>query len=265
MFRVIRIFFSPTGGSQKIIAAVSDAFAGDEVEITDLDLTPPRAPGAHVFVEADLVLIGAPVYFGRLSQTARERLRTVRGRGIPAFLLVSYGNRAYDDALMELKELAQSNGFIPFAAAAFVAEHSFSTEQFPIAWKRPDAEDMNAARELGQRLRHLLEKGPQKPELRLPGKIPLEAYPEPLRLVPISDSEGCDQCGVCIRACPTAAIRFGRPPITDADKCIQCSACVKVCPDGNRRWQEPLIDDTRAKLMTLARERQLPQFFGVKP
>ena len=40
----------------------------------------------------------------------------------PAVLVVVYGNRAYDDALLELSDIATGAGFVPLAAGAFVGE-----------------------------------------------------------------------------------------------------------------------------------------------
>lgn len=261
MFRVIRIFFSPTHGTQGIVAAVSDPLAGDEVEITDIDLTVQRTIPRHILVEADLAIIGVPVYFGRVARVAAQRLDVIRAQGIPAALLVTYGNRAYEDALLELYDLARGSGFIPFAAGAFVAEHAYSCSEYPIARKRPDEEDVEAARLFGSHLHDLLGDLGDSAELILPGSRPYREYPPPSRIVPVSLEHGCDNCGICIQVCPTGAIRFGRPVVTDPDKCIQCSACVKVCGEKKRLWLDPRIEETRRWLVEHCSVRKDPDLF----
>ncbi len=261
MFRVLRIFFSPTGGTRRITAAVSDAFVGDETEVTDLDLTYPRPGFGQLYVEADLALIGVPVYYGRVAQTAAERFSFIRCREMPAVLIACYGNRAYEDSLLELKEMAESCGFLPCAAAAFVAEHSFSDAQHPVARKRPDSEDIETAKTFGLRLREQLVEKPTSRNLILPGRKPFKPYPETLRIAPVSLDSSCGQCGVCIRACPVGAIRFGHPPLTDPDRCIQCCACIKACPGQNRVWKDPWIDTMKQKLVANCLERNEPEFF----
>lgn len=72
----------------------------------------------------DLVLFGVPVYGGRIPSPAVQTLRRMQGSRTPAVLVAAYGNREYDDALLELADIAAANGFIPFAAAALIAEHS---------------------------------------------------------------------------------------------------------------------------------------------
>ena len=52
---------------------------------------------------------------------------------------MTYGNRDYEDALVELYDLALSLGLTPFAAGAFIGEHSYSTPEMPVAEGRPDS------------------------------------------------------------------------------------------------------------------------------
>lgn len=86
----------------------------------------------------DLVLFGVPVYGGRIPSPAVQTLRRMQGSRTPAVLVAAYGNREYDDALLELADIAAANGFIPFAAAALIAEHSI---MHSVAAGRPDAQD----------------------------------------------------------------------------------------------------------------------------
>ena len=59
-----------------------------------------------------------------------------------AIVAVIYGNRDYDDALLELADIAVEDGFEVVAAGAFIAQHCI----FPkVANGRPDASDMAVA------------------------------------------------------------------------------------------------------------------------
>jgi NADH-quinone oxidoreductase subunit F len=46
------------------------------------------------------------------------------------------------------------------------------------------------------------------------------------------DAEKCQGCGICLRACPSEAIRGGKRlvHVIDQDKCIKCGTCLEVCP-----------------------------------
>ena len=53
-----------------------------------------------------------------------ETLAAVCGCGARAVLMCVYGNRAYEDTLVELADTAEKAGFHVIAAVAAIAEHS---------------------------------------------------------------------------------------------------------------------------------------------
>jgi hypothetical protein len=60
-----------------------------------------------------LFLVGAPVHGGRVPEAQPSRLGRLRASGAPDVLIAVYGNRAYEDALLELSEIASGAGFLP--------------------------------------------------------------------------------------------------------------------------------------------------------
>ncbi len=179
-------YYSPTRTTQRVLAAIAEGVGART--LTDVDLTLPDAKTRSVpQSQDDLVLFGAPVYAGRIAATAAGRLRRVRGWGTPAVLVVVYGNRAFEDALLELADLVQSTGFLPVAAAAFIGEHSYATDAIPIALGRPDAKDLARATAFGQtigsKLRGL---GSQEslPPLAVPGHRPYRVGHQQSDVVP---------------------------------------------------------------------------------
>ena len=119
---VTSIFFSPTGSTRRLVSMLSKTFPSKPREV---DITPYTQRGLCMdFGPDDLVLFGVPVYGGRIPSPAVQTLRRMQGSRTPAVLVAAYGNREYDDALLELADIAAANGFIPFAAAALIAEHS---------------------------------------------------------------------------------------------------------------------------------------------
>ena len=70
---------------------------------------------------SSIAIFAAPVYAGRIPAVAAERFARFKGKHTPAIIFCTYGNRAFDDALLELKELVTANGFKVISAAAFVA------------------------------------------------------------------------------------------------------------------------------------------------
>jgi len=116
------VCFSPTRSTRKIAGQIAGHFAPvplRETDITETALTDEIHMGHN-----ELLIVGVPVYAGRIPALAANSIRHIKGEATPAILFCTYGNRDYDDALLELKELVEQNGFKPVSAAAFIAQHS---------------------------------------------------------------------------------------------------------------------------------------------
>ena len=96
---------------------------GNDRVMTDLCVKAAdiQMPDIH---EEDLAVIAMPVFAGRVPALAVERLRKVDAQGAKCVVVAVFGNRAYDDALLELRDVALEMGFRVIAAVAAVAEHS---------------------------------------------------------------------------------------------------------------------------------------------
>jgi ferredoxin len=256
------IYFSPTGTTRRILDGIAEGLEVGTVEYIDLTFTPARRPQT---IDGGLTLIGVPVYAGRVPVQAAEALAMMKAHGTPAVLVVVYGNRAFDDALLDLKRITEDVGFKPFAAAAFIGEHSFSTSAMPIAAGRPDNGDLVKARAFGRSLRTVLEKGMVPREtaiLDVPGNSPLRDR-HSLDVCPESDDELCVRCGTCEEVCPEGVITVTPEVIvTDRGRCIHaCCACIKACPTGARKIADPKVLGFVQKLAGMCRERKEPEFF----
>ena len=237
------VYFSPTGTSRQIVEAIAN---GIQVSYEHLDLTPPAAK-TQEFEEFhdDLAVIASPVYAGRVPLEASYRLQRLKANDTPAVLVVVYGNRAYENALQELRELAAEVGFKPVATGAFIGEHSFSTPKKPIAHGRPDQEDLKKAMEFGKKIKGKM-RGIRGPEdispLKVPGKSPYRERWDPGEpMSPVTEEEPCTKCGRCAEVCPTAAVAVGTVVTTQEDACICCCACVKNCPTGARAMRPRML------------------------
>lgn len=259
------IYFSPTRTTQRVLTGIAQGI--DMNDVIHLDLTPPGVRGRTFEVgEETIALVGAPVYSGRLPAEAVTRLQQVRGNNAPAVLVVVYGNRAYEDALRELYDLAVEAGFRPVAAAAFIGEHSYSTATQPIAPGRPDAVDMAKAVAFGQQVRANLGQLSGLPASHVPGNFPYKDRrprpPDPP--APITITDLCTLCGDCAAVCPTAAIIVGTNVITEAQACIACCACTRACPTGARVMEDPRIRQTATWLYENHSARKMPEVFMAK-
>jgi len=254
------ICFSPTRTTRRIVEAVSEGLQA--VDERWIDLTPPEI--ADPRVRGDLAVIATPVHAGRLPPIMVSRFRRLRGDGVPAVIIVVYGNRAYDDALLELRDVAVEAGFRPIAAGAFIGEHSFSSTGTLIAAGRPDAEDLQKARAFGATLQDRVAQNRALDRIdlvRVPGRFPYRELRTLPGVAPTTHRRLCTGCNECVAACPVGAIPASDPASATSGACIACCACVKRCSAGAR-----LIDDSRIRrgaeqLAITCRARKEPETF----
>lgn len=235
---VTALFFSPTYTTKKCVVAIAKGVAeGLDAEYREYNITTPlMRRQTPEYGPGDLVVFGVPVYIGRVPNLFRNYFASIKGDGAIGVPIVVYGNRAYDDALIELRDIMQGNGFQCMAAGAFIGEHSFS---YTLGGGRPDAADLQKATAFGEEIARRLLAGAEPPhQLQVPGN----PYPYTFfdarsgkgksidlrKVKPETDPEKCTNCGYCAMLCPMGAI----DPDNCSEipgKCIRCCACVKLC------------------------------------
>ena len=229
--KVNLVYFSPTRTSRLISSAVAK---GTGLSVNHVDLT---LSGSEIvdFSADELVIFAAPVYSGRIPETAVDRFKQIKGSGTPSVIIATYGNRAYEDALLELKNIVQDQNFLPIGAGAFIGEHSFHSEELPIAKDRPDGNDIQTAMNFGKRVREKLSNPLDSIDLNVPGEMPYRVRRRREENVsPETLDNLCILCGLCADVCPTSAITLGKSVSTSQALCIRCCACIKECPTGAR-------------------------------
>lgn len=251
MVRHIVLFFSPTGGVRRAVGLLAGAIAR-QAEYFDLSIT---FSGHHDmrFTPEDVCIIAVPSYGGRVPEIAAQRLGAVQGNGARAILMSVYGNRSDEDTLPELRDIAQSAGFLPVAAVRAIAEHSIVRT---IASGRPDEADAQMLAGFGREIAAYLE-APKLPPVDLPEKAPFRPYGG----LPMHPKAGrrCTGCGKCATLCPVGAIPRDNPALTDENACITCMRCVAVCPEHARALNPVMLALAGRKLKKACVGRKEPE------
>lgn len=242
------IVFSPTGGTKKVADYLIGALEGD---VTTVDLTDSKQDFHAVsLTKEDVAVISVPSYGGRVPAVAAERLSRVHGNGARAVLVCVYGNRAYEDTLVELEDIAKQAGFQVIAAVAAVAEHSI-VRQF--AAGRPDDQDAAQLSDFAKQIQHKLSEN-NLTEPAIPGNRPYKKAGG-AGLVPKPTKE-CVRCGVCAQACPVQAIDKDDPKKVDDKACISCMRCIAVCPHTARKANPVMLSAVNLMLKKVCSERK---------
>lgn len=254
--QIYGMYFSGTGTSKKIVNTIGckiSKLSKKRYEEIDFSVFENREK-IYKFDEKDLLIIGLPTYAGRVPNLLLSFLNSIQGHGSLAVTVVMYGNRNFDDALIELRNIMESDGFKVLAAGAFVGEHSFSYE---LAKGRPDSRDLLEAEGLSLAVYDKIMKSKydiNDKKINLSDKLfkvvdrgeCLRPYYKPrdrngtyiniLKVKPKVNNL-CNDCKKCAEICPLQAIDYN-----DVSKytgiCMKCGACIKGCPSNARYYDD---------------------------
>lgn len=235
-------YFSPTGGTLHVAQHLGERLGqlmGAPTEYHSYTL-PQEREELPTFEADDIVLWATPVYAGRIPNKTldyvHQALHTQTHN--KSLALVTFGNRAYDNALAELVGLMQDGGLQTVGAVAMVTRHAFSDT---LGAGRPNPADLTALDRFAVQVAKKIRSG--KPTvIHIPGEAHPDKYYTPLKTnnapagflkaKPSCDSTRCTRCGHCLEVCPMGSIANadGMPAFDGI--CIKCQACRRSCPTG---------------------------------
>jgi len=245
--KVYSVFFSATGTTEKIASRIGFNIASalnGELEI--INFTPLNERSIErSFSPDDIVILATPTYAGRVPNLIVKYVESIMGNGAIGVPVVLFGNRSFDDSLMELKNIMIDNNFKVVGAGAFVGAHSFS---YTLGKGRPDTEDMAKADLLSNMVVEKINKNDLSCPENIKGRNPIGPYYTPLGLDgnPVNilkvrplTSDKCDNCGLCAVLCPMGSINPENPKeYVGKGICIKCGACIKKCPKGAKYYTD---------------------------
>lgn len=254
------LYFSPTSGTKKIVRTIAESIDSNYEEF---DITLPQNRTNNIsFSSDDLVIIGMPTYAGRFPKLLYSYLDKITAKNTLGVFITTYGNRDYEDALLEQYDIFTSKGFIGLGAATFITEHSSTSK---LATGRPHTKDLKTASDFGceiiKRVKEINSLS-DLTSLTLPGNIPyVEKNIPPMPFTP-ETNEKCITCGICAKHCPTSAIDFSDCRTIDISKCIKCNSCVKRCPlNAKAMTSEPYKNMQNMLITNFAHNEKEPEIF----
>lgn len=246
--KINAMYFSATGTTEKVVTGIANKMSekmDGKPTVNNIDFTLPDArKNAVSFTAEDVVVFGVPVIAGRVPNVLLKYLNTITGNGALAIAVVLYGNRNYDDALIELTDILELDGFRVIAGGAFVGEHSFSNI---LAQNRPDEKDMAVVNDFARQIYNKLTIQDDFQTVAVRGNKPYRAYYRPKdkhgnpvdirKVSPKTNLQECSDCKICVSVCPMGSIDY-----EDVCKlngiCMKCCACIKKCPTHARYFDD---------------------------
>jgi len=264
------LYFSATDTTKKTVNCITQVLHKNlnittPVNVHDFTL-PENRNFAPKYSNQDIVVIGLPVYAGRVPNILLKYINQIEGNGALAVALVLYGNRNYDDALAELVHILSKENFIVVGAGAFIGEHSFSKI---LAKNRPDCEDFVIAEKLAQDIASKISSSGVFSSVQVKGNYLPRAYYKPLdpsgnpvdiRKVKPKTNSSCTDCKLCSINCPMGSINFD-----DVSKiegiCIKCGSCIKKCPAEAKYYDDQDYLRHKSELENYFSKRKSPETF----
>ena len=264
------MYFSATGTTKKVVVSIAKNILENidsVITINNIDFTLPGVREKQVcFTSNDLVIIGVPVYAGRVPNVLLKYLNSISGNSALAVPVVVYGNRNYDDALIELKDILELKGFNIIAGGAFIGEHAFSKI---LAKNRPDENDMDIACAFANQIYTRITSQDEMQTLVVNGNNPYrkhympqtkEGIPVDIRRVTPKTNCNCIDCKLCVSICPMGSINF-----KDVSRlngiCIKCGACIKKCPTNAKYYDDGDYLRHKHELEIEFKHRREPELF----
>ncbi len=245
--KIWAIYFSPVGTTEKVASTIARELSfnmGSTVEKYDFTLPQARQTFPQIGAD-DLVVFATPTYAGRVPNVLLKYLETVVGNGALAVPVVTFGNRNFDNSLIELRDILEKGGFRTVAGAACSCQHSFS---HTLGMNRPDADDLAEMEQFAMRLAIIIDNAQS-----FDAPIHVDGIPETyggyykpqdrhgnhidIRKVTPKVGKACIECGLCARNCPMGSISFDDVREMTGI-CIKCNSCYKKCPTSARYFDD---------------------------
>lgn len=230
---IYNINFSPTGGTKKI----SEIICGEWNDYVEIDLTNPGTDYSKLsFTKDDLCIFSVPVYEGMITQPVQERIKKMNASATPSVIVTVFGNRAFENAVIQMQDILIETGFVPFAAMAVSIRHTFLKG---IASDRPTDSDIEEINKFASDIRAKYDRR----DFSIPAVPGDKSYLEKVitKLYPLFERDKCTKCGVCAEKCPIMAIDANDLSVTDETRCVTCSRCTYICPTGARHLNMNII------------------------
>ncbi|NVM01569.1 MAG: 4Fe-4S binding protein [Candidatus Helarchaeota archaeon] len=242
--KVLIIFFSQTGGTEKIAEQIQKGILknGNECEMVRI-----KDAKNKKLANFDLIGLGCPTFYYREPISVKlfiQKMDKVDGKH--CFIFCTHGS-IIGNTFYYMNEALNKKGYLVIGAYDSYSESSIQFYPQPMhTAKHPDDIELREAEEFGQKVCEISLKIKKGEKSLIPKFELIEntwwardsklATPEALRSISPEfkiNIDKCTKCLTCQENCPVDAIDVeADPPEIQKDGCIFCWFCEKLCPEG---------------------------------
>jgi flavodoxin/Pyruvate/2-oxoacid:ferredoxin oxidoreductase delta subunit len=241
MKKALIIYYSQHGTTAVIAESIARGIRSKNISVESVNI---RDEKPQDLVSSDLLVIGSPVYYFRPAYNILETLEDFPSlNGMPVAVFLMYGTHCYN-ACSSIETILKKKGADIKGYTHYTGDDLFPgylREGFLFSADHPDQREKNRAKKFGEDLVDAVEN-----QTSLVSDA--QSKPGPIYLMEKlfyfkwmirnfhsrflkADRKKCNNCGLCIRECPTGNITqrddrkivFGR-------NCILCLTCQLKCP-----------------------------------
>lgn len=260
------LYFSQTGNTEKVAFTIAGRFQSEGIENITLHID-DADDFSEAYVEADILGIGFPTFFGYPPPHIMRFIEGLHGSGKSAFVFTTYGGCTAGDSLYDAALALASKGYRILGG---LKVEGFDNYPQGISLKinegRPNDMDMAKAEEFAamtiiayknnSRLdpEKLMSPNPFFIRHRnISRKKTVTAMRKKVEGKVIFDKQQCLFCETCKKSCPTKSITTGEAFPEFSWKCIdgmKCYQCLRVCPGKALLYEQPVSDKAYMKYLS---------------
>ncbi len=244
MMKVLIIYFSQTGGTEKIAKKINDGIlaSGNECKLVKL-----KEVSTINLKDFDVMGLGCPTFFYREPMNVKKFIQNIEMVDKkPCFIFCTHGS-VMGNTFYHMSEELGKRGYLVIGSFDSYSESSlqFYPKEMHTAG-HPDENELSEAKQFGENICETslkISSGQLDliPKFELventwwarDSKLMTLEFLRKLSPVFTINGEACTKCGTCQDNCPVDAIDITRdPPEIQKEGCIFCWFCEKSCPEG---------------------------------
>ncbi|HAN21683.1 MAG: hypothetical protein A2Y15_03655 [Clostridiales bacterium GWF2_36_10] len=228
------IFFSPTGNTRKVCEVIKNTLDKEfQTKLCDITYPAAREKLLSENLSGDLLVVAVPVYAESVEEIITNFFRMAQLNFAKAIVICTYGCISAGAAISDIIRVLKYKNISVIASAKIPARHNFALAGIKDLSDKNSYDYSTLISDFIVKACKKNDKLKQRYRLHFSKLIPHKILVRLTSYVPSTNLEICSKCNICVKVCPTGAIKSD--VTTDKNACISCAACVINCQTEARK------------------------------